>query len=62
MEYDGSNQEVEKPLLRRSRSCLKNENFGYHFAVGVTTNRGGPPWPVSSPATFAIIRKPTHHS
>ena len=25
------------------------------FAVGVDTNRGRPPWPVSTPATLLII-------
>ena len=35
--------------------------FVSHLAVGGDTNRGVPPWPVSPPATSAIVRNTENH-
>jgi hypothetical protein len=36
---------------------FKNEIFVSHIAVGGDTNRGDPPWPVGTPATFFHYNK-----
>jgi hypothetical protein len=44
-----------KPLISSAfKKLIKNEIFVSHVAVGEDSNRGGLPWPVSPPATFAM--------
>jgi hypothetical protein len=39
---------------KASKNLTKNVKLISHFAVGENTNRGDPPLPVFSPATFAL--------
>jgi len=43
-----------KTIRENPYKLYKNEIFVSHIAVGGDTNRGDPPWPVSSPATFSL--------
>ena len=53
--------ELKKLGLGLAKKLSKNEIFMHHVAVGEDTNRGRLPWPVSTPATFALIRNSENH-